>query len=589
MALTWLTPFAPGRFIAVFSHVSLLGLFVVVALSLPSTLRAWGGLSLLGLTVLGMAANAIKFYLTGMPITFLDLRLAVGDPIGDWHAIEPDRRLVLAALLIAAVYAVWSGRTWHRWLRGSSRLPREVTWRSRAVTLGCWMLIATSWWQVTARLPIAAKIHAEAYFRAELGEGLYDYSKALTIWGFLLYSHDLEVERNGNLNVASAATPVPAAALAQAAALVLNPLWRPPALLPHVVIVQAESSFNPSSIFRLSRAVTNPLFAPHPLARAGGPLLVNTVGGGSWISEFEVVTGLDSRIFGYSGFYTHVGVSPYIHGSLLTYLAARGYESTIHYSANAEFYGVGVAFARYGADHFIANPTGRSWEPNDEALMRQALSGLRAATGPQVIFLATAGNHSPHRCERFADATQFATTFAGSPGFTDENCILNEYVANLASTGRAITTALDTLAAEEARTGRPFVLLVYGDHQPHTFATNERMFEHRDHLRFAPFKYRTAERETFFRIWSSLDGRLQTAPPPMPHLTVLPTLLSAYVAARTEDLYLGVNLFAWQQCGGDALAPGRPPEPPACPEYWQILASYRASGLVTVAHPVGTK
>ncbi len=510
----------------------------VVWLVLPAALRTWATLSLMGLTALGMAVNATKFYLTGMPITFLDLRIVAAEPEQLWHAMEPQRSAVTAVLLVATAYMVWSCLAWSRWFRENISTARRGASHSGRWTVACWMLIGTTWLQVAVRLPETARTHAAVYFREEMAEDLYAYSQSLTIWGFLLYSHGRESRRSGNLYVVSAASPVPDGVVTRTAERFLNPEWRVPALLPHVVIVQAESTFDPSSIFRLSRKVPNPLFDPHPLARADGPLLVNAVGGGSWISEFEAVSGFDSRIFGYAGFYTHVSVSPYIRGTLLTYLSARGYHSSVYYSADASFFGVGAAFARYGADAFVANPTGQTWEPNDEILVEYAMSGIAKTGGPQLVFVATAGNHSPHRCEGFAEASQFVTTFDNVPQFTNENCVLNEYMAKLASTGRAIETALKTLAQEEARTGRPFVLLVYGDHLPHTFATNERLFEHREHREFEQFRYREAQRETFFRIFSSLDNRFTGLPKTAPHVSVLPTLMSAYVARSPADLYL---------------------------------------------------
>jgi hypothetical protein len=55
--------------------------------------------------------------------------------------------------------------------------------------------------------------------------------------------------------------------------------------------------------------VRSDLFEPNPLTQALGSLYVNAVGGGTWLSEFESIVGVDERLFGYAGYYTHASLS----------------------------------------------------------------------------------------------------------------------------------------------------------------------------------------------------------------------------------------------------------------------------------------
>ena len=109
---------------------------------------------------------------------------------------------------------------------------------------------------------------------------------------------------------------------------------RPPGTaLPNIIVVQAESTFDPNDTFTLVAPVSNSLFysvqGPRPndpKVHFRGPALANVIGGGSWVSEFEVLTGMDSRLFGIAGRYTHVSLSALSRHTFPRYLRDRGYE-----------------------------------------------------------------------------------------------------------------------------------------------------------------------------------------------------------------------------------------------------------------------
>src|SRR5262245_62227336 len=60
--------------------------------------------------------------------------------------------------------------------------------------------------------------------------------------------------------------------------------------------------------------------------------------GGSWVTEFEVITGVDSRIFGYHGFYTHFYIAPKVKNSFVEYLVRKGYKTAAFYPVEGSFY-----------------------------------------------------------------------------------------------------------------------------------------------------------------------------------------------------------------------------------------------------------
>jgi len=331
-------------------------------------------------------------------------------------------------------------------------------------------------------------------------------------------------------------------------------------VLPNIVLFHAESTFDPNVAFRLSRRAELPLWSARRETRVLGPLRVNVVGGGSWVTEFEVVTGVDSRVFGYHGFYTHYYVAPRVKNSFAAYLTRRGYYTAAYYPADGSFYGVKKAFQFYGFKDFI---DGRDlglpadWHRVIDRDIVKAISahGAFERSGPFFYFIATSENHGPHPCQNFRSDREFSTTFAGAASF-EQNCQFNEYLRRARSTSDAFEAVLRHLTDVEARTGRPFVLVAYGDHQPWSFTDGRfsipggTAFEG-DVKDFSAFRTTADPYQTFVHLLAS-DATVLTArfgePPPA---SLLPTLISAFVARSDDDLYLPVNFVAFAECRSD--------------------------------------
>jgi hypothetical protein len=111
-----------------------------------------------------------------------------------------------------------------------------------------------------------------------------------------------------------------------------------------------------------------------------------------------------------------------------------------------------------------------------------------------------------------------------------------------------VRSLVDYLGGIEARTGRPFVLLVFGDHQPHTFASTGGF-----QYDYSALRKVADTRTTFFHFISSVPGRQLRCCPAVPSAAVLPTLLSGFVATSADDVYLGMNLWLHARCGSDSV------------------------------------
>ena len=107
-------------------------------------------------------------------------------------------------------------------------------------------------------------------------------------------------------------------------------------MLPNVVLFHAESTFDPNRAFRLKSPIRLPLWSGVPKTRAIGPLRVNIVGGVSWVTDFEVMTGVDTRLFGFQGYYTTYYVAPMVRYSLPIAASMLGYATKAYSTVSGE-------------------------------------------------------------------------------------------------------------------------------------------------------------------------------------------------------------------------------------------------------------
>ena len=100
-------------------------------------------------------------------------------------------------------------------------------------------------------------------------------------------------------------------------------------------MIQHESIFDPR-VFGLPIEPTVEAFLSPAEGRYGG-LYVDIFGGGSWQSEFSLLTGLSSASFGSSAYYLFKKGAGRFHTSLPYSLAALGYETALISSCRRNF------------------------------------------------------------------------------------------------------------------------------------------------------------------------------------------------------------------------------------------------------------
>ena len=493
--------------------------------------------------------NEIKLSLTQLPLTFMDLSIAFRNPDGLLAALK------IPHWVLFVVYIVFTGvaliGTSLVLLRLRSLLKGGFPFLRTAIGVGLFLLSTVMLYQFTNLLNGRLQAAMSQDHGVWEPQGVAALSKKVGLLPFLALSYALETsDPTESFSASLGLEPPKPGELSDVINRNVHPAHLAPDRMPNIVVVQAESTFDPNKAFNLTKPAGGAVLTRHPQTRSLGQLRVNPVGGGSWVTEFEVITGVDSRFFGYSGYYTHSSLSPYIKNTFVTYLSKRGYRTQAFYAVPGTFYNARNAYKNYGFQDFydsIDLGHGMDWSLTDSHLADDVIGWLGPTPdAPFFAFVLTIQNHSPHPCEHFSSEDQFVTTFVADKNF-DTNCQLNEYLFRLQSTDAAFEKLVAYLSELERKTGRPFVLLIYGDHQPNTF-TGTAGAPHD----YSAYRSSVSNKETVFHLVSSLQGVVECCVEALP-AALVPSVLSAFTAADADDVYLGMNFYLYAKCGADAF------------------------------------
>lgn len=248
-----------------------------------------------------------------------------------------------------------------------------------------------------------------------------------------------------------------------------------PQAYPDIVSILEESTFDPAML----KVCTNPavckrrMFAADGRTRAHGPLTVHVWGGGTWTSEFAVLTGLNHLTFGEAGLYAPYNLAPRVAYTLPRVLHAAGYRVIAIYPMTGDFINGRNAYKDYGFDKFYdGQDFGLSWDSPDSDLVQvfdRIYAQEKKAIGKQPLFvmMLTLAQHGPHMMPLKTLPPPFDKPLfprQWKPKDLDDwlNLNLGNYLYRLSSSDTAITHIEKTLLDS----GRPAVLFHFGDHQP---------------------------------------------------------------------------------------------------------------------------
>lgn len=241
---------------------------------------------------------------------------------------------------------------------------------------------------------------------------------------------------------------------------------------PDIIIIQHESIFDPR-VFGLPVEPTVEEFLS-PKNGLHGILNVDIFGGGSWQSEFSLLTGLSSASFGSNAYYLFKQGAGRFHNSLPHSLAALGYKTMLTSGCRRsflnydEFYrSIGIS-ERIFTDDFPLPFDVRQFETtNSDAVFLKAAFAAHTRSiaedpAPRFLYALTNFNHGPHN-RRLVAPGQFERerAFAAS---SLPDARYAEYYARLAETAAAWKSLRSELATKYPE--RPMLIVHYGDHQP---------------------------------------------------------------------------------------------------------------------------
>ena len=241
---------------------------------------------------------------------------------------------------------------------------------------------------------------------------------------------------------------------------------------PDIIVIQHESIFDPR-IFGLPVEPTVEAFLS-PANGLHGTLHVDIFGGGSWQSEFSLLTGLSSASFGSNAYYLFKQGAGRFHNSLPHALTTLGYRTMLASSCRRnfldydEFYrSIGIG-ERIFADDFPPPFDINGFEKtNSDAVFLEAAFAAHTRAiaddpAPRFLYALTNFNHGPHD-RTLADPGRFERerAFAAS---SLPDAQYAEYYARLAETASTWMRLKRELATKFP--GRPMLIVHYGDHQP---------------------------------------------------------------------------------------------------------------------------
>ena len=211
--------------------------------------------------------------------------------------------------------------------------------------------------------------------------------------------------------------------------------------LPDLFFVLQESTF-PPELFRES-------YEPHSLfsktAPHTGPLHVHTFAGGTWRTEFSILTQMRPQEFGSDGLYVFHQLEGRIKRSIFTELKALGYRTMVFYPVPGSFINARNFYLSIGADEFndpdtLGYSKGLDWKIPDSTIYETMLKKIGETNQPIAVMMLTINQHTPYDIK---------------DPFTD-------YVTRYSDSDDAYGAFLEALT----KRGRPAGVVTFGDHQP---------------------------------------------------------------------------------------------------------------------------
>ena len=195
-------------------------------------------------------------------------------------------------------------------------------------------------------------------------------------------------------------------------------------------------------------------------------LRVETFGGGTWLTDFSVLTGLPTNTFGNLRNFATQLMTGRLRHTLPQYLKACGYDTTMIYPSLAEFAGSGRFYRAIGFDRIIDRSVHHAPDDRqrdafyyDQVVKVLDVSRAKAARRPQFIVASSMSTHSPWNFRFAPDMLK-----KGDTGQWTGDVEFDEYLWRMVLAKRDRDAFRAKLTQRFPR--QPFLFVNYGDHQP---------------------------------------------------------------------------------------------------------------------------
>ncbi|AYA41608.1 sulfatase-like hydrolase/transferase [Xenorhabdus nematophila] len=237
---------------------------------------------------------------------------------------------------------------------------------------------------------------------------------------------------------------------------------------PDVVVLLQESTVNPH-LYQLPADVKLPdlyMFQRDVNTSAQSPLRVQTFGGGTWLSEFSVLTGLNTDDFGARKNAVFYFVVDHLQNSLFHTMKENGYYTVVLTPFNKSAYHAGHAYKTLGVDRIIqpqelgypASMDENLWTISTQDMLSYVKTILAKETDkPVFIFSLTMYEHGPYEESHHDDY--------GLTGKIDRSATVGKF-SHYMEKITASDSAIKDFSEFVAKRDKPTVFLSFGDHQP---------------------------------------------------------------------------------------------------------------------------
>jgi phosphoglycerol transferase MdoB-like AlkP superfamily enzyme len=308
--------------------------------------------------------------------------------------------------------------------------------------------------------------------------------------------------------------------------------------LPDIIVILNESTINPYKLdYPFVDSFNFNYFKDTQYTRYSGILDVNTFGGSSWISEYEINTGVPHKYFKGPSYMPFITLVPMTQNSIMLYLKSLGYETDIVYPIDKEFSMAREAYTQLGADHiydifdFGFDP--KTWTGVPDRLIGDMIIKVldQNPEKPKYIFAATMLNHGPH--------SSFFEDQLGCSQFMNEVLCskLNDYITRLNQSNIDMLELINKLMSRKRKT----ILVNFGDHMPSFEGYSTQLRFSRDISNFY---------KTFYNINSNFLPVNKTVKYPVLDISLIPGLVLDMAGINQSEFYTANSLIR-KNCNGN--------------------------------------